>query len=99
MILPQNILPLVRSEVAATPPAVGAIDAVNAALTTEDLTQLNKQVDVDNDDANQVAGDWLKSKGLGLTPSTQRDHSGMTAKELPCRRSVVSTPCARQTSF
>lgn len=64
MILPQNILPLMRSDVASNTTAVGAIDAVNAALTTEELTQLNKRVDVDKDDANQVAGEWLKSKGL-----------------------------------
>jgi osmoprotectant transport system substrate-binding protein len=64
MILPQNILPLMRSDVASNTEAVAAVDAVNAALTTEELTQLNKQVDVDKLDANQVAGDWLKSKGL-----------------------------------
>lgn len=37
---------------------------VQAALTTEDLTALNKQVDTDHLDAKTVAGDWLKSKGL-----------------------------------
>ena len=64
MILPNNILPLMRSDVASNTAAVGAIDAVNAALTTDELTQLNKKVDVDKDDANQVAGEWLTSKGL-----------------------------------
>jgi osmoprotectant transport system substrate-binding protein len=64
MILPQNILPLMRTDVAGNSAAVGAIDAVNAALTTEELTQLNKQVDVDKSDPDQVAGEWLKSKGL-----------------------------------
>ena len=64
MILPQNIVPLMRSDVASNTAAVGAIDAVNAALTTEELTQLNKQVDVDKQDADQAAGEWLKSKGL-----------------------------------
>lgn len=64
MILPQNIIPLMRSDLADNAAAVQALEAVQAALTTEELTQLNKQVDVDKSDPNQVAGDWLKSKGL-----------------------------------
>jgi osmoprotectant transport system substrate-binding protein len=64
MILPQNIIPLMRSDVAGNTAATGAIDAVQAALTTEELTALNKLVDVDREDPDQVAGDWLKSKGL-----------------------------------
>ncbi len=64
MILPQNIVPLVRSDVAENKTATDAIDAVQAALTTEELTGLNKQVDVDKQDPDQVAGEWLKSKGL-----------------------------------
>ncbi|MBA3528127.1 MAG: ABC transporter substrate-binding protein [Propionibacteriaceae bacterium] len=65
MILPQNVVPLMRSDVAENNTVTGAIEAVQTALTTEDLTALNKKVDVDHEDANQVAGDWLKSKGLG----------------------------------
>lgn len=64
MILPQNVVPLMRSDVAENSTVTGAIEAVQSALTTEDLTTLNKKVDVDHEDANQVAGDWLKSKGL-----------------------------------
>jgi len=64
MILPQNVIPLMRSDVAENTAAVGAIDAVQAALTTEELTALNKKVDVDKEDADDVAGEWLKSKGL-----------------------------------
>ncbi len=64
MILPQNVVPLVRSDVADNPTAVSALEAVQAALTTEELTVLNKAVDVERKDANAVAGDWLKSKGL-----------------------------------
>jgi osmoprotectant transport system substrate-binding protein len=64
MILPQNIIPLMRSDVAENTAATGAIDAVQAALTTEELTALNKKVDVDREDPDQVAGDWLKTKGL-----------------------------------
>ena len=45
MILPQNVIPLVRSEVAENATATAALDAVQAALTTEELTALNYKVD------------------------------------------------------
>ncbi len=64
LILPQNVVPLMRPEVASNATAAGAIDAVQAALTTADLVTLNKQVNVDHLDADQVAADWLKAKGL-----------------------------------
>jgi osmoprotectant transport system substrate-binding protein len=64
MILPQNVLPLMRAEVAGNTEAMAALDAVQAALTTEELTALNKKVDVDQQDPPQVAGEWLKAKGL-----------------------------------
>ncbi|HEY0238278.1 MAG TPA: ABC transporter substrate-binding protein [Friedmanniella sp.] len=64
MILPQNVVPLMRSDVAANPQVTAALDPVQAALTTDELTALNKKVDVDKMDPSQVAGDWLKSKGL-----------------------------------
>ena len=64
MILPQNVVPLYRSEVASDPTVTGAVDAVQEALTTEELTALNKKVDVDKSDADDVAKEWLSSKGL-----------------------------------
>ena len=64
MILPQNVVPLMRGDVADNPQVTAALDPVQAALTTEELTALNKQVDVDKMDPNEVAGAWLKSKGL-----------------------------------
>ncbi|GAA2096016.1 ABC transporter substrate-binding protein [Microlunatus panaciterrae] len=64
MILPQNVVPLVRSDVAGNDKAVAALEAVQAALTTEDLTALNKKVDTDRQNAKDVAAEWLKSKGL-----------------------------------
>ena len=64
MILPQNVVPLVRSDVASNETAVAALDAVQAALTTDDLMQLDKQVDSDHQDPEQVAAEWLKSKSL-----------------------------------
>jgi len=64
MILPQNVIPLVRAEVAENATAMSALDGVQGALTTEELTALNKKVDVDKEDADDVAGEWLKEKGL-----------------------------------
>ena len=64
MILPQNVVPLVTDAVAGNADAKATIEAVQAALTTEDLAGLNKRVDTDHDDPGQVAGDWLKEKGL-----------------------------------
>jgi osmoprotectant transport system substrate-binding protein len=64
LILPQNVIPLVRAEVAENKTATAALDAVQAALTTEDLIALNSKVDDDRQDADQVAKEWLTSKGL-----------------------------------
>ncbi|SER05537.1 ABC transporter substrate-binding protein [Microlunatus flavus] len=64
MILPQNVVPLMRGDVADNPQVKAALDPVQAALTTEELTALNKQVDVGREDPDQVAAAWLKSKGL-----------------------------------
>lgn len=64
MILPQQVVPLVRAEVKNNTEAVAAIDAVQAVLTTADLTAMNKAVDVDRLSPAQAAQDWLKSKQL-----------------------------------
>ena len=64
MILPQNVVPLVRSEVATNSTATSALEAVGAALTTDQLVALDAKVDTDHQDPGTVAGDWLKSKGL-----------------------------------
>jgi osmoprotectant transport system substrate-binding protein len=65
LILPQNIIPLMRPEVASNSTVTTTLDAVQSALTTEELTALNKKVDVDRQDPDQVAAEWLKSKNLG----------------------------------
>jgi osmoprotectant transport system substrate-binding protein len=64
MILPQNVVPLMRADMATNTTAVDAVNAVQQALTTEELSALNKQVDVDHIEASQAAADWLTSKGL-----------------------------------
>lgn len=64
LILPQQVIPLVRADVKANQQAVAALDAVQKALTTPDLTALNKQVDTDHKTPKQAADAWLKGKGL-----------------------------------
>lgn len=58
-----NIVAAVNTA-AFTPALQEALDALAAALTTEDLVNLNKAVDIDRADPATVANDWLKSKGL-----------------------------------
>lgn len=65
MILPQQVVPLVRADVASNTTAVQAVNAVQAILTTEDLTAMNKRVDNDRLSAAEAAAEWLKTKNLG----------------------------------
>lgn len=64
MILPQQVIPLVRADVAANTAAVDAINSVQAVLTTEDLTALNKRVDTERLSPAQAAEEWLQEKNL-----------------------------------
>ncbi|MFI6579327.1 ABC transporter substrate-binding protein [Nocardiopsis sp. NPDC050513] len=59
----QNVTPLVNSDQVG-PEAREALDAVSAALTTESLTALNERVIVDNENAADVAQEWLAEEGL-----------------------------------
>lgn len=40
------------------------VNKVSAAITTEEITGLNAKVDIDTQDPDQVATEWLKEKGL-----------------------------------
>lgn len=64
MVLPQNVIPLATSSVAQNKTAADAINAVQAALTTEQLLALNRQVDSDHLAPADVAASWLSSHGL-----------------------------------
>ncbi|WP_017610787.1 ABC transporter substrate-binding protein [Nocardiopsis xinjiangensis] len=59
----QNITPLVNSE-QVDDTAREALNAVSAELTTEDVTALNERVVIDNENAADVAQDWLAEAGL-----------------------------------
>jgi osmoprotectant transport system substrate-binding protein len=62
----ENIVPVLRKSVA---DAGGSdlqnyIDSIDAKLTTAELTDLNKKVDIDKQDASAVAKAWLQSNNL-----------------------------------
>ena len=45
--------------------ADNVVNDVSAALTTEDLIELNKRFDIDKEDAEDIAADWLADNDLG----------------------------------
>jgi osmoprotectant transport system substrate-binding protein len=59
----QNIVPIGRTD-AMTDQVKGALNAIAPKITTEELTKLNKLVDVDKQDPEKVANDWLTQQGL-----------------------------------
>jgi osmoprotectant transport system substrate-binding protein len=59
----QNITPLVNGE-QVDETARAALNAVSAALTTDTLTQLNERVVIGNENAADVAQEWLEQEGL-----------------------------------
>ncbi len=66
MINADNIVPIGSTElVEAYGDALATlIDEISAALTTEELTELNRLVGIELEDADAVALDWLKSEGF-----------------------------------
>jgi osmoprotectant transport system substrate-binding protein len=59
----ENILPALNSD-AVTDTITQALDPVSAALTTDELQQLNEQVEIDRESPETVATNWLTEKGL-----------------------------------
>lgn len=59
----ENILPALYTP-AVTDTITQSLDKVSAALTTEELQQLNAQVEIDRRSPQKVAEEWLQSKGL-----------------------------------
>jgi osmoprotectant transport system substrate-binding protein len=59
----EAVIPLISKE-AATPEVTETLDAVSGALTTDNLKELVKRVEVDKDDAEAVAEDFLSEQGL-----------------------------------
>ena len=71
----ENIAPLVRDD--SSPRWTGRVpailDAVSAKMTTEELTKLGVEVDVDNEDVADVAKQWLTDQGLLSSPRIPRE--------------------------
>jgi len=61
-----NVVPVVRQDLLdkAGSDFKSLINGVSSKLTTDELTGLNRSVDVDRKDPRQAAQDWLKSKQL-----------------------------------
>ncbi|MFM1918283.1 MAG: hypothetical protein RJB01_1798 [Actinomycetota bacterium] len=58
-----NVVPAVLTS-AVTPELTAALDGLSAILTTGDLIAMNKAVDIDRQDPQQVAQEFLANKGL-----------------------------------
>jgi glycine betaine/choline ABC-type transport system substrate-binding protein len=59
----ENITPVVNEE-ASDPAIADLLNQVSAALTTENVTELNGRVEIDGDDPADVAADFLESEGI-----------------------------------
>jgi len=64
--LADNVAPVVRDDLLSKAPAdfKTLINGVSAKVTTQELTELNKQVGVDRKEPKDVAAAWLKAQGL-----------------------------------
>jgi osmoprotectant transport system substrate-binding protein len=60
-----NVVAAVKTSLASNAALVAALNTVDAALTTTDLVDLNKSVDVDHKDPAAVAKTYATSKGIG----------------------------------
>lgn len=66
MLAADNVVPVVSEELV---DAYGddfrsLVDEISAAMTTADLTELNRQFDIDARDAEDIATDWLTDNGF-----------------------------------
>jgi osmoprotectant transport system substrate-binding protein len=63
---PDHAVPIVRNDFLAKAGSefISTVNKVSAAVTTEEVTALNAKVDIDQQDAKDVAAEWLKGKNL-----------------------------------
>ena len=59
----QNIIPIIRKQ-DSKGKIEDALNELSATLTTEDLKKMNRRVEVDKEDPEDVAKDYLKQEGL-----------------------------------
>jgi osmoprotectant transport system substrate-binding protein len=62
--LADNLVPAVTADLAEDQTLTETLNSLSTELTTEDLAQLNAQVDVERQQAADVARAWLEEKGL-----------------------------------
>ncbi len=62
----ENIVPVVRGEIIEEHgnALIDRINEISAMLTTESLTEMNRQFDVERRDAAEIAATWLEEAGL-----------------------------------
>jgi glycine betaine/choline ABC-type transport system substrate-binding protein len=59
----ENITPIVNEE-ASDPAIAELLNPVSAALTTDNMTELNGRVEIDGEDPRDVAAEFLESEGI-----------------------------------
>ena len=61
-----NVIPVTTQEIVDTygDDFTALVDSISAALDTAGLTELNRRFDVDAEDADVIAREWLESEGL-----------------------------------
>ena len=64
----ENLAPAVRTEVLEShgDDVATLLEQVSALLTQDDLTEMNKRADIDQEDPAVIAEDWINSQELGL---------------------------------
>lgn len=65
MLAADNVVPVLTDELieAYGDEIRSILDEISSKLTTADLTAMNKRFDIDNDDADEIAADWLADNG------------------------------------
>ncbi|HEU5083442.1 MAG TPA: ABC transporter substrate-binding protein [Acidimicrobiales bacterium] len=67
MLAADNVTPVISSELetAYGEELTALLDEISAAIDTETLTELNKRFDIDKEDAEDIAADFVEEAGLG----------------------------------
>lgn len=67
MLAADNVTPVISAELeeAYGDDLVSLLDEISAAIDTATLTELNKRFDIDKEDAEAIAADFIESAGLG----------------------------------
>lgn len=64
MLAADNIVPVVKKDLAQNSDLTTAVNAISAKITTDGLIAMNKRFDVDKEDAAVIAKDFLTQQGL-----------------------------------